>query len=67
MGDTQHDQLKLAILAKSLFAKLLVLDQVKLYSPKEPGFLKSILINKYQLRTKYSYSFNKTYSKNKVY
>ena len=40
---------------------------MKSYSPKELKFSENTFINRSHLKPKYSYSFNKTYNKNKAY
>ena len=54
------------MLIKYLYAKLLVWDYGRLRNSKDLTFLEKTLINKSCLRPKYSYSFNKTYSKNEI-
>ena len=46
MGGAQYDWLKLSILTKSLYAKLLAWSYARSYSPKKLGFAESGLINR---------------------
>ena len=57
MENDHHDWLKLAILTKSLCAKLLALSSVRLRDPKKLGFSESSLINRSHSRPKCSCLF----------